>query len=341
MNLIICITPLQVLIAEQIIRKTQGGFIGLYLPYGDNPKHQYYYQKLKSLCQKSDYIELKNKTWGERFATLTTLTTTLKNLGIYQQPIENTYLASLDVLFLQFIISKVKFNHLYTFDDGTANIFPNSTYFNPLPKSTAQKLFKKVVGISYPDIPSILAVSKKHYTIFANEKNIIDNLEAIQLFDTIATTHQPIRQTKKILLGQGLDNFIGENAYQALVKQMIQRFGITNFVPHPREKLDFSDLLTVIHSDKIIEDYLVDEIAQHPSTHYEIYTFMSTAVFSLKDFPHTDIFLVYNQALMEKFKDAYDFLASRGFTLIDMDTAVKETGFQDTAVKETGVKDNA
>ena len=319
MHLIICITPLQVLIAEQIIQNTQGDFIGLYLPYGNNPKHHYYFEKLKRQCQQSAYIELHNNTWGERFATLNTLKSTLKKLGIWQQPIANVYLASIDVLFLQYIISKVTFQQLYTFDDGTANIFPNSTYFNPLPKSLAQRLFKKVAGITYSDITSILAVSKQHYTIFNGEKNIIDNVKWVQLFASLQHDEQPITQTKRILVGQGLDNFIGETAYRDMVNTMMSQFGIDSFVPHPRENIDFADWLTVIQSDKIIEEYLLDEIKQHPTTQYEIYTFFSTAVFSLKDFPRTQIFLVYNQPLMDQFKDAYDFLASRGFTLIDLD----------------------
>ena len=319
MHLIICITPLQVLIAEQIIQNTQGDFIGLYLPYGNNPKHHYYFEKLKRRCQQSAYIELHNSTWGERFVTLNALKTTLKKLGIWQKSIANVYLASIDVLFLQYIISKVTFQQLYTFDDGTANIFPNSTYFNPLPKSLAQRLFKKVAGITYADIPSILAVSQQHYTIFNGEKNIVDNVKWVQLFASDKNDQQPITQTKRILVGQGLDNFIGKTAYRDMVKTMMTQFGIDSFVPHPRENIDFSDWLTVIHSHKIIEEYLLDEIKQHPTTQYEIYTFFSTAVFSLKDFPRTQILLVYNQPLMDKFKDAYDFLASRGFTLIDLD----------------------
>lgn len=38
MNLIICITPLQVLIAKQIIKQHSTPFIGLYLPYGIHSK---------------------------------------------------------------------------------------------------------------------------------------------------------------------------------------------------------------------------------------------------------------------------------------------------------------
>lgn len=319
MNLMICITPLQVLIAKQIIKQNNQPFIGLYLPYGDNPKHRYYFEQLKQICEKSAFIELKNKTWQERFATLNTLKATLKNLAIWQKPLDNVYLASIDVLFLQFVISKVQFQHLYTFDDGTANIFPNSTYFQPLPKSLPQQLFKQAVGITYANIPSILAVSKKHYTIFPHEKNLIDPIEPIYLFDKVESRQAENLPVKRLLLGQALDSFIGEKAYREIIENMVNHFHIDAFCPHPRENLDFSDLLPVIHSDKIIEDYMVDELQALPNTQFEIYTFISTAVFSLKQFPRTQVFMVYTQALWEKFPDAYQFLASRGFTLINLD----------------------
>lgn len=324
MNLIICITPLQVLIAKRIIEQEKSPFIGLYLPYGDNSKHRYYFEQLNTVCEKSAFIELKNQTWGERFATLNTIKTTLKKLGIWQKPIENVYLASIDVLFLQYIIAKVNFKSLYTFDDGTANIFPNSTYYQPLPKSLPQRLFKKAVGISYPDIPSILAISQKHFTIFPNEKNIIDTIEPIYLFDKRDEQPSDNITIKRLLLGQALDNFIGEKAYQDIVEIMVKAFDIDAFCPHPRENLDFSDILPVIHSDKIIEDYLLDEIKNQPNQRFEIYTFISTAVFSLKEFPRTQVFMVYNQTLWDKFPDAYQFLASRGFTLINLDEVGKK-----------------
>ena len=325
MNLIICITPLQVLIAKQIIKQHSAPFIGLYLPYGahskSEPKHRYYFDQLEQVCEKSAFIELKNKTWRERFATLNHIKTTLNTLDIWQKPIENVYLASIDVLFLQYVISKVKFQQLYTFDDGTANIFPNSSYFQPLPKSLPLQLFKHAVGITYPSIPSILAISKKHFTIFPQEKNIIDATHPVYLFDKADNQPDENLPVKRLLLGQALDNFIGETAYRDIVTKMVSEFAIDAFCPHPRENLDFSHLLPVIDSDKIIEDYLSEALQQNPQQRFEIYTFISTAVFSLKEFPRTQVFMVYTQALWDKFPDAYQFLASRGFTLVNLDDA--------------------
>ena len=225
------------------------------------------------------------------------------------------------MLFLQYVISKVTFQQLYTFDDGTANIFPNSSYFQPLPKSLPLQLFKHAVGITYPSIPSILAISKKHFTIFPQEKNIIATTEPVYLFDKVDHPPDENLPVKRLLLGQALDNFIGDKAYADIVETMVKAFHLDAFCPHPRENLDFSHLLPVIDSDKIIEDYLSEALQQNPQQRFEIYTFISTAVFSLKEFPRTQVFMVYTQALWDKFPDAYQFLASRGFTLVNLDDA--------------------
>lgn len=328
-HVFICITPLQVLIAQRIIADLiaqPAQIIGLYLPYADTAKHRHYFAKLQAVCDQAAFVVLKNQTWQQRFVTLYQLKHTLKRLNLWQQPVERVYLASVDVLFLQYVIAKINFHQLYTFDDGTANIFPNSSYHQPLPKSRAMQAFKKLLGVRYADVGAVLAASQAHYTIFPHEKNVIAHTIPIALYPDrpatlakIATVTPPQQTVKRLLLGQGLDAFIGAAAYRELVQAMITRFDIDAFVPHPRERLDFGALLPVLATDNIIEDYVMAELRQHPNQVIEIYTFMSTAVFTLKDLPRTRITLVYNRVLWQRFGEAYQFLASRGFHLVDID----------------------
>lgn len=336
-HVFVCTTPLQVLIAERIIADVvvrPADIIGLYLPYDDNAKHRHYFAKLQALCDHAAFVVLKNQRWRQRFATLNQLKRTLQRLNLWQQRAEGVYLASIDVLFVQFIVAKIKFKHLYTFDDGTANIFPNSSYHRPLPKSPAMQAFKKLLGIRHADVGAVLSASQAHYTIFPHEKNVIANTIPIALYKDLPSPlvhNQPIDKTdkadqtvKRLLLGQGLDAFIGEAAYRELVQTMVTRFAIDAFVPHPRERLDFGALLPVLATDNIIEDYVMAELRQYPNQVIEIYTFMSTAVFTLKDLPRTRITLVYNRALWQQFVEAYQFLVSRGFRLVDIDAPNRE-----------------
>lgn len=333
-HVFVCTTPLQVLIAQRIIADliTQPAqIIGLYLPYDDNAKHRHYFAKLQALCDHAAFVVLKNQRWRQRFATLNQLKRTLQRLNLWQQRAEGVYLASIDVLFVQFIVAKIKFKQLYTFDDGTANIFPNSSYHRPLPKSSAMQAFKKLLGIRHADVGAVLSASQAHYTIFPHETNVIAHTIPIALYPDrsvtlakIATVTPPQQTVKRLLLGQGLDAFIGEAAYRELVQAMITRFAIDAFVPHPRERLDFGALLPVLATDNIIEDYVMAELRQYPNQVIEIYTFMSTAVFTLKDLPRTRITLVYNRALWQQFVEAYQFLVSRGFRLVDIDAPNRE-----------------
>lgn len=336
-HVFICITPLQVLIAQRIIADLiaqPAQIIGLYLPYADTAKHRHYFAKLQAVCDQAAFVVLKNQTWQQRFVTLHQLKHTLKRLNLWQQPVERVYLASVDVLFLQYVIAKINFHQLYTFDDGTANIFPNSSYHQPLPKSRAMQAFKKLLGVRYADVGAVLAASQAHYTIFPHEKNVIANTIPIALYKDLPSPlvhNQPIDKTdkadqtvKRLLLGQGLDAFIGAAAYRELVQTMVTRFAIDAFVPHPRERLDFGALLPVLATDNIIEDYVMAELHQYPNQVIEIYTFMSTAVFTLKDLPRTRITLVYNRALWQQFVEAYQFLVSRGFRLVDIDAPNRE-----------------
>lgn len=328
-HVFVCTTPLQVLIAERIIADVvvrPADIIGLYLPYDDNAKHRHYFAKLQALCDHAAFVVLKNQRWRQRFATLNQLKRTLQRLNLWQQRAEGVYLASIDVLFVQFIVAKIKFKHLYTFDDGTANIFPNSSYHRPLPKSSAMQAFKKLLGIRHADVGAVLSASQAHYTIFPHETNVIAHTIPIALYPDrpatlakIATVTPPQQTVKRLLLGQGLDAFIGAAAYRELVQAVVTRFGIDGFVPHPRERLDFSTLLPVVQSERVIEEDIIDALCQQPTQRIEIYTFMSTAVFTLKDLPRTRITLVYNRALWQRFGEAYQFLASRGFHLVDID----------------------
>lgn len=322
MNLIICMTPLQVLIANTIIRQSNSLFIGVYLTDMPSQKHEYYAKKLEAHCQKFAYIAVSNQSTWVKFTNFYTIEKAIRHLPLAN--IDTLYLANLDLLLPLYITGLVNYRNLMTFDDGTANIFPNSRYFSPPKISIAKRIFKYFLGIKYIDIHAVIKGSQKHFTIFPHEKNIIDNIEPIYLFDKTKTEHNENLPVKRLLLGQALDNFIGETAYRDIVAKMVSEFAIDAFCPHPRENIDFSYLLPVIHSDKIIEDYLLDELSQHPNQRFEIYTFISTAVFSLKQFPRTQIFMVYNQTLWDKFSDAYQFLASRGFTLINLDKLEQE-----------------
>lgn len=318
MNLIICTTPLQSLIANALIQQIGGDFIGIYMVYQDNEKQQYYAKKLQQSCKEKQYIILKNQDIKEQFQTLSTIKNVLKNLNIYKKNIGNIYIASIDLLFVQYILAKVNYKTLFTFDDGTANLFKTSMYYHDK-TSFSKKVFKKIIGID-DNIHTIKQKSVKHYTIFYGQENIIANTEFIQLLiqneNHINKKNETAR--KKILLGQPFNHIMSERAYKNMILYTMEYFGINAFYSHPRETAHLDDSVTVIKTEKIIEDYLIDELLKNDELEFEIYTFTSTAIFSLKNMPRVVTCVVKSGELYSLSKE-YEFLEEQGFRVLIMD----------------------
>ena len=175
-SLIMCVTPLQMLIAEKIIHKFKDQkFDVIVIALADNEKYRYYYKKLEKISCNSFYYVPKDGFLG----FLEYINVLKKNgfVGKYT----NCFLASIDSRHFQYIISKNKNTNIYTFDDGTANIIKNSLYYINEKIPSWKKMIWNFIGIdSYME--DIKKSSKKHYTLYENVSNIIENTEYLKLF---------------------------------------------------------------------------------------------------------------------------------------------------------------
>lgn len=314
-------TPLQVLIAQKIIALTGNQpYIAIYMSYTDNKKHRHYYELLSEESINSAYLILKNNSIKERLLTFNEVRNSYKELSLSEYSIDNVYLASIDTMFVQYILSKIKFKNLFTFDDGSANVFENSEYFIQKKQSSAKLAFKKLIGIRFNTIEDVKKEVLKHYTIYPNEKNIIEHIEAVNIFENVPkmSDNKPTK-VQKIILGQGLDTFIGEKNYKDTLMNISKSLDIKYFFPHPRENLNFEDWFEVIDTHLVIEDYLIEKIKNNTNIKFELYTFFSSSILSLVDFDRVKVNIVYNKVLMDEFSSSYEFLATRGFNLIDLD----------------------
>lgn len=324
MNLIICMTPLQVLIAKKIIENIESDkCIGIYMTYTDNKKHRYYYEILKKTCELSSFILLDNRNSIERLKTFYIVNKQCKKLDLSNKSIDRVLLASVDTMFVQYVISKIGFNELITFDDGTANIFQNSSYFIQQKQSLSKIIFRKLIGLKLSTIEDVKKLSTLHYSVYPDEKNIISNVKEISLFNSKLNASDNINfKTKRIILGQPLDSFIGIDTYKSIVLDMSKLLNINYFFPHPRENIEFHEHLNVIDSELIIEDYLIKELEANPNLRFELYTFFSSSVLLIKNFERVSVNIVANDLLMEEFKKYYDFLGNRGVKLIKLDNLI-------------------
>ncbi|MDI9691638.1 glycosyltransferase family 52, partial [Acinetobacter baumannii] len=167
-NLIICLTPLQMLIADSILqmkKKEKEEYIFICVCYGYNDKYDLYFNKLRNKSNTSFLYQVTSVgKLGRFFDLLSYKRNVVKQLD---KKFNNIYFASIDNPFVQLTLSKVKFNNMISFDDGTANLWVNSVYNIPINRGFIQKMISKLVGIVLNE-ESIKAKIFKHYTIFKN-----------------------------------------------------------------------------------------------------------------------------------------------------------------------------
>ncbi|MBV6545437.1 CMP-N-acetylneuraminate-beta-galactosamide-alpha-2, 3-sialyltransferase, partial [Ursidibacter maritimus] len=234
MNLIICYTPLQVLIAEKIIElHPNERFYGVMLCSVKNKKFDYYAERLSLKCEQ--FFSMHQRI--ERFHLLKQIIS-LK-CKFTNVKFDKVFVASINDIQIQFILSAIKFDGIYTFDDGTANIVQSSVYYMPEPNTFIRRSINSFFRNKY-SVEKLKVLSKQHYTIYPDFPNIIENTMVIDLFNAQKNqdeklANQPITH---ILLGQPVYLECDKNV--RLAEKVIKEFNIDLYLAHPREqyKLD-------------------------------------------------------------------------------------------------------
>ncbi|MDO5054450.1 MAG: glycosyltransferase family 52 [Pasteurella oralis] len=306
MNLIICCTPLQVLIAEKIIAQfPETEFYGVMLATVSNKKFDFYRQRLAQKCgpfftmiQHNDrfnllkeIVYLKSKFCGKKF--------------------DQVFVANINDLQIRFLLSAIKFNQLNTFDDGTINIVKNSMFYQDDPPTLKRKCINVLFGNKY-GIQQLRALSQRHYTIYHGFKNIVDNVENLNLVEhcdvqTVDTDYI------NVLLGQPI--FLDDQRNIALAEQVIKRFNIHYYLPHPREKYHLENV-EYIETELIFEDYIIQ---QCKTKKYRIYTYFSSAIINIMNkSANIDVVALKIATENPAYDACYDLFDELGINVIDI-----------------------
>uniref|UniRef100_UPI001C0749A6 glycosyltransferase family 52 n=1 Tax=Acinetobacter lactucae TaxID=1785128 RepID=UPI001C0749A6 len=182
-NLIICLTPLQMLIMEKILSKKKNrgeDYTFICICYNYNEKYDTYFNRLSKSVDSSFIYKVSSVSKIGRFFDLLNYNKSIVNK--LEENFNNIYFASIDNPFVQLILSKVKSNNFISFDDGTANLWENSVYNRPLERSNIQKILSRLVGIKFNE-ELIKSKISKHYTIFYNNRYLKEKSEFISLFN--------------------------------------------------------------------------------------------------------------------------------------------------------------
>lgn len=315
-SLIMCTSPLQLLIAERIIELKSGEEFDLLVTTAtDNEKLRAYFQRLGKYCTNSLYY-----VTSIEFSGFIDYTKQLKSHKLNKK-YNNYYLASINSQNFQYILSKNKSPNIFTFDDGTANIIPTSRYYINYRPKLLKRAFWRIFGIRYY-IEDIKRLSLLHYTLYEDVPNIIQNKKYIQLFSNnnqIKIEEKIKNETVRFYLGQPLDEVL-ETFDVSFIEKTVDKLGIDYYYPHPREELYPKGNFQLIESLLIFEDYITQYLQNHPNVNVEVFSFFSTALLNIANIERVQPTYIFNEELLKLHHNFYDFTQEAfGIPYINLD----------------------
>lgn len=314
MILYICATPLQMLIANKLICLKKNQVDVLILTYNVNKKYEYYLKILKNnpYVKNIDVIKIENDNIFTRLFTVRDI----KKWNTRKQ-YHTAFLASVDNFFVHCVLHYACVQEIYTYDDGVANIIETTTYF--IDKSSKFSMIaRKLLNMRW-NLDFIKNNTKKHYTIYHNAKNIVENTENIDIFGNFDVPDE--RKNGEIcyfLLGQP---FSDKESTIHIYRKLKHKYPDIKYCMHPREELDFlKDKLNesdIIASDLIIEEYVLHKLLDG----YEvmIFTVNSSAGFNLYYANGVTVNFVIEKKLKDKVGSVYQFVKKNHLNFIELD----------------------
>ena len=279
--LIICLTPLQALTAQSLIRAhapTPFDLLMLCYPEADNAKFHHYFRQTAALCRQAHYAVLPVRRWAHWRSLQGLRRQLLPHYAVI-------FAASIDNLNVQYLLENLSYTQLETFDDGSGNLTPSGILYRNKPHSLWQRSLRRLLGVRR-DTEDFRRHSTRHHTLYPGLPNIATHTVAVNLWpQQAAVANVPTRQ-RRILLGQPAYAQAADNI--AFTQQLLHTFAIEHYFPHPREDYRIGDA-NYIDSDLIFEDYLLTQIQAMPDTAFHIYHLASTAALNVCRFPHVTV----------------------------------------------------
>lgn len=319
-SLVICLTPLQMLIAEKIIEKNSNEkFDLLVISLFDNEKYRHYFNRLKEKVNVAYYYVYQPSNKLNNLKNFLNFKKFFKTNYSEYKNYKNYYLASIDSRHCQWVLSLASPQcNLYTFDDGTANIFPNSIYYLDKKNILLTRIFLRLQGIKLMTL-DLKNISKKHFTIYHNMPNAFDNVEHISLFSTPESKKKIKKNVVKILLGQPLHEISPKLDYQ-YTNKVIEKLNVDYYFPHPRENLKkFENInnVEILKTNLIFEDFIVDFINKN-NIELELYSFTSSAAINCSGLDSVKIYFIFENIINEVNSDIYKIIKNLNFKLISL-----------------------
>lgn len=313
-NLIVCSTPLHMLIAEKIFNLYPDDHFDLLIITDTiNDKYKFYMDRLASQCDSLIVFKM------DLSSTINYIKNFLYYRGVMKEINLNYgkyFVVNITSRYVQYLLSiKGCMGDLYTFDDGLANIYKYGSMYNESKPSFINHMVWNFLGVKKYS-KDIKKEIKLHYTIFNDIPNIIENTKYINLLEESSDEISVCEEVTKIFLGQPLTDISSVDNNQLLFN-ILSDLNIDYYFKHPREKIDKENFkVPLIETNLIFEDYIVDVLKKEKNTLFEIYTFSSSAAVNVASLGRIKVFFIYNQIVHENSPFLYQEIEKMGFNIL-------------------------
>lgn len=297
--LFICCTPLQLLIARNIISLEPNFTYDLiFISPEINHKYQNAYEKSLGFFVDSIIIELKNKISLLKKQDFKKFNEAFKKISEFtdNKDYHSLFLANIDKKIILKLISKKSFQRYISFDDGIENLNTiNGVLYKKDKKNFSNFLFKlNGVHLTREKMRSKL---EYHYTIYPNHKNLTNKVVPISLKNELKTNNLSslINEIQSynsisIFLGSPIENSNLSTYHEHPYESILDKIKIDFYYPHPRE--NFYPNIKLLDYPCIFEDFILDLKILKPNLKIKIYSFGSSVhlnLINLNNIQHTVI----------------------------------------------------
>lgn len=330
MNLIICFTPLQILIVQRIIQEHPNEqFYSIVFSLNNTPKTLAYGKDLSLVSTR--YKEIK---WNEKLNPIIANFDLLKwvAIGLELPKMKKVFTTHLDHFPSQLLFTRQHKAEIITFDDGSVNIAFNHQADNktsPLRNKDIKGRFYKLICklFSVPTPEELLERHSKHYSIY-KRPNTMGPSEYISLFPKVKQEVAPDYYTEEVSI------FLGQPIYEqgnnphveniAMTEHIVRDLKISHYYPHPREDYRVTGV-EYIESPLVVEHYILDQLEKYPHRKYKLYSYCSTAMINLMDTgAPVELISVRPKASPEFLDSTYDVIKSLDIPVIELPYSVDE-----------------
>lgn len=310
MNLIICCTPIQTLIASRIMDEhPDEKFHLIAYHHKEDKKLIDYYQRLRKRSAGGQIIKHieRDSYWGKYWILIRMLLWGLRHCGK-----RKIFLANIEKVPLHLLMPWYRHREIYTFDDGTRNLVTDHLT-SPLLQNSSQggllKILTKVFGL--PNMHDLHFATRRHFSIYQYPNKML-RASYIPLLDspTITNEHRDLEagRVHRIFVGQSM--YFDSDLDKAVTERALKLLDIDSYLPHPREPYKIEGI-TYIDTLDIAEDYILKLLQNNQDT-IEIYSFTSTVLINFHHISRVRCIMVIPDRILPHFEPLVDFINSCG-----------------------------